>query len=67
VRNTVRHLGVPLPTALAMASRNPAAFIGLGKELGRLATGYRADMVLLDRELRVTHTWIAGVEERHAR
>jgi N-acetylglucosamine-6-phosphate deacetylase len=66
VRNTVRHLGVPLPTALAMASRNPAEFIGLGKELGRLATGCRADMVLLDRELRVMHTWIGGIEERHA-
>ena len=62
VRNCVRLLGLSLEQALRLASVNPAAFLGL--EVGRLARGYRADMVALDPEQVVVHrTWIAGVEE----
>jgi N-acetylglucosamine-6-phosphate deacetylase len=43
-----------------MASANPAAFLRLGDQLGTIAEGYRADLVLLDDELRVVETWIAG-------
>jgi N-acetylglucosamine-6-phosphate deacetylase len=60
VRNTVAHLGLKLEQALAMASRVPAAFLSLDSELGRLAPGYRASMVLLDDELKVQETWIDG-------
>jgi N-acetylglucosamine-6-phosphate deacetylase len=60
VRNTVDALGLPLEAALAMASRAPAEFLGLGHELGRIAPGYRASLVLLDDDLRVTATWIDG-------
>ena len=43
----------------------PAAFLGL--EVGRLAPGYRADMVALDPEqVAVQRTWIAGVETSDA-
>jgi N-acetylglucosamine-6-phosphate deacetylase len=63
VRNTVRYLGVDLPSALRMASAVPAAFLGLDGELGRIARGYRADMVLLDAELEVGATWINGLED----
>jgi N-acetylglucosamine-6-phosphate deacetylase len=48
VRNCVRLLSVPLTTALRFASTHPAEFLGLGDRLGKLATGYRADMVALD-------------------
>ena len=48
VRNTVELLGLPLEEACRMASRYPAEFLGLGGELGRIAPGYRADLVLLD-------------------
>ena len=61
VRNTVERLGLPLEQALAMASRVPAAFLKLDQELGRLAPGYRASLVLLDEHLRVQATWIDGV------
>ena len=60
VRNTVAHLGLKLEQALAMASRVPAAFLSLDSELGRLAPGYRASMVLLNDELKVQETWIDG-------
>jgi N-acetylglucosamine-6-phosphate deacetylase len=60
VRNTVDHLGLKLEQALAMASCVPAAFLRLDSELGRLAPGYRASMVLLDEALKVRETWIDG-------
>ena len=60
VRNSVTALGLPLEAALHMASRAPAEFLGLGGELGRIAPGYRASLVLLDDDLRVVETWIDG-------
>jgi N-acetylglucosamine-6-phosphate deacetylase len=61
LRNCVRLLDVPLSDALRFASRAPAEFLGLGNSLGRLAPGYRADMVALDpADIRVLGTWVAG-------
>jgi N-acetylglucosamine-6-phosphate deacetylase len=61
VRNCVRLLGVPLSDALKFASRHPAEFLGLGGELGRVAPGWRADLVAIDCEtFEVHHTWVAG-------
>ena len=61
VRNAVSLLGLQLAEAARMASEYPAAFLGLDSELGRIAPGYRANLVLLDDELRVQRTWIEGV------
>jgi N-acetylglucosamine-6-phosphate deacetylase len=60
VRNAVRLLGLELPEAARMASRYPAEFLGLGGELGRIAAGYRANLVLVDDALAVQATWIDG-------
>jgi len=61
VRNCVRLLNVPLTDALRFASRNPAEFLGLGQMLGKLAPGYRADMVAFDGDaIEVLETWVAG-------
>jgi N-acetylglucosamine-6-phosphate deacetylase len=61
LRNCVRLLDVPLETALRFVSVNPAEFLGLGHWLGRLAPGYRADMVALDPAgIEVMDTWVAG-------
>ena len=60
VRNAVNMLGLSLAEAAGMASRSPAEFLGLGRELGRIAPGYRADLVLLDADLQVAETWING-------
>jgi N-acetylglucosamine-6-phosphate deacetylase len=43
-----------------MASEWPANFLGLGHEVGRIAPGYRANLVLADAELQVLETWIDG-------
>jgi len=64
VHNCVRFLDVPLPRALHMAATAPAAAIGLGERLGRLAPGCRADMAAFDPEaVHVFRTWVAGRAE----
>jgi N-acetylglucosamine-6-phosphate deacetylase len=59
VRNTVRMLGMPLVDAVRMASANPADFLAL-RDVGRIAPGQRANLVLLNDELQVRGTWIDG-------
>ena len=62
LRNCVRLLDVRLETALRFVSTNPTEFLGLGHWLGRLAPGYRADMVALDPVgIEVLATWVAGM------
>ena len=58
VRNLVR-AGLPLPRAVAAASQNPLALLGV-TDRGRLAPGQRADLVELDEDLRVRRTMLAG-------
>ena len=60
VRNAVAMLGIGLAEAVRMASTYPAEFLGLGDELGRIAPGYRANLVLADDQLNVLDTWIDG-------
>jgi N-acetylglucosamine-6-phosphate deacetylase len=60
VRNCVHMLGLPLEKALAMASLRPAEFLRLDDRFGRLAQGYRADLVLLGPDLEVLNTWVGG-------
>jgi len=64
VRNAVQLLGLPLEEAVCMASTWPAEFLGLGDSHGRIAPGYRADLVVLDDEYRVRQSWIGGNEDR---
>jgi N-acetylglucosamine-6-phosphate deacetylase len=61
VRNCVRTLNLPLAETLPLATTAPAAFLGIGGWLGRLAPGYRADLVALDPDtVDVLTTWVAG-------
>jgi len=66
VRNAVNLLGLDLADASRMASRNPAEFLGLGGEMGRIAPGYRADLVLLDDDLATRQVWIGGQSDEDA-
>jgi N-acetylglucosamine-6-phosphate deacetylase len=64
VRNCVALLGIPLADALRYASAEPAAFLGLADNLGRIAPGYRADLVAFDPgTIEVHATWVAGGHE----
>lgn len=59
VRNLVTS-GVPLPAAVAAASRNPLTMLGVA-DRGRIAVGQRADLVELDETLRVQRVMRAGI------
>jgi N-acetylglucosamine-6-phosphate deacetylase len=51
--------GLPLPYAVAAASANPAALLGL-TDRGRIAAGYVADLVELDEALKVRRVMRGG-------
>jgi N-acetylglucosamine-6-phosphate deacetylase len=60
VRNTVELLGVSLEQAVCMASAHPANFLRLDAQIGRIAPGLRANLVVADEGLQVRETWIDG-------
>ena len=60
LRNMVRWSHLPLEAVLGMLTRNPAQSLGIAESKGTLAEGRDADMVLLDRNLRVHTTIIQG-------
>jgi N-acetylglucosamine-6-phosphate deacetylase len=60
VRNAMTMLGLDLNTAVSMAARNPAAFLGLSGDVGALREGLRANLVCVDDAMSVRETWIDG-------
>lgn len=63
VRNSVELLELPLTTALAMATAVPAAFLGQSARRGEIAAGKAADLVLMDSNMQVIKSWIAGQDQ----
>jgi len=61
LRNAMALLGLDLASASAMASAEPADFLGLGNQTGRIRVGARADLVLLDAGMQVVESWIGGL------
>jgi N-acetylglucosamine-6-phosphate deacetylase len=61
LRYSVKRLGVSLAHGLRMASLNPARFLRVDHELGRIAAGCLASMVHLDQSLHVQKTWVEGI------
>jgi N-acetylglucosamine-6-phosphate deacetylase len=60
VANAVAHLGLDVPTAVAMATTVPAGLLP-GLDVGRLHVGGRADLVRLDDLARLRDVWISGL------
>ena len=60
LRNAVHLMGAPLEDALRMVSATPASILGVADRKGSLAPGKDADVVILNPNLQVTHTIIAG-------
>lgn len=65
VRLNTTWVGVELAESLRMASLYPAQFMQVDDYLGRIASGYRADLVHFTDDYRVTHTWVAGDLRSH--
>jgi N-acetylglucosamine-6-phosphate deacetylase len=60
VQYAVTELGTEQGEALRMAALYPAEFLGIADRAGRIAAGYRADLVLLDQKGVVQQCFIAG-------
>ncbi|WP_432343550.1 N-acetylglucosamine-6-phosphate deacetylase [Shinella yambaruensis] len=54
------HVGLDLEEALRMASLYPAEAIGMTGRKGRLTHGHDADIAVIDGNIDVLSTWIAG-------
>ncbi|VVM07812.1 adenine deaminase C-terminal domain-containing protein [Methylacidimicrobium tartarophylax] len=54
------HHGLSFPVGWSLGSLHPALRFGLDHEVGGLAPGRRADLVLLDDQGRVRNTWLGG-------
>ena len=59
VKNAVTMLGLDLPSAVKLASTNPARVLKL-ENTGHIDTGMQADLVLMDADCRVLQTWVNG-------
>lgn len=62
VRNMKAMTTAPLPEVIRMASLTPAERAGIGSEVGSLAPGKRADVLVLDQRLRVKRVFLGGEE-----
>ncbi|MDD3114738.1 MAG: N-acetylglucosamine-6-phosphate deacetylase [Anaerovibrio sp.] len=60
LRTAVQKMGIPLEEAVRSASETPARSIGIFDRCGSLAAGKQADLVLLDRELKVRMVMAGG-------
>lgn len=60
VRRAVRVVGLPMVTASAAASGNPARVIGIADRTGAIAAGLDADLVVLDDALAVRRVMRRG-------
>ena len=53
MRTAVKKMGIPLETAVACATMNPAKSLGVYETRGSITPGKKADLVLLDKDLRL--------------
>jgi len=60
VRNMMRHTGYGLCHAVRMASLNPAKLLGLDHEIGSLAPGKKANLILMDDTVNIRSVWLEG-------
>lgn len=60
LRNAVTLSGLSRVEAVAALTAVPARALDLGSRFGLLESGYAADVVVLDDDLRVTTVWAAG-------
>jgi len=60
VRSFHQSTGVPLAEVVRMASLTPARIAGHDHEIGSIAPGKRADLLVLDNLLQVQHVYLAG-------
>lgn len=63
LRNLVERAMVPFDQALDSCTVNPASLLGLDDHLGRICTGYDADIVVLNDDYSVCKTFCKGIPQ----
>lgn len=64
MKTVVRKMGIPLETAVACATENPARCLGISGEYGTISPGKKGNVVLLDQELNLKAVIKDGVRIR---
>ena len=62
MRTVVQKMGLPLETAVAAATENPARSLGIYDQQGSLTAGKKANVVLLDEDLKLVAVVKDGVQ-----
>ena len=62
MRTVVQKMGLPLETAVAAATENPARSLGIYGQQGSLTAGKKANVVLLDEDLKLVAVVKDGVQ-----
>ena len=61
VRNCVENAGIPVDEALRMASQYPAKVMNI-RDKGRIEPGFKADLVVFDRNFNIEQVFVEGVK-----
>ncbi len=59
-KNMMKHTGVSMADAFLMASRNPARVIGMDNEIGTIAIGKKANLVIINEQFDVKNVILEG-------
>jgi len=59
-RNLMTHTGYGLCHAIRFASLNPARLLGIDREVGSIAPGKKANLILIDDSVRVHQVILGG-------
>ncbi|QGQ98565.1 N-acetylglucosamine-6-phosphate deacetylase [Paenibacillus psychroresistens] len=59
-RFCVEKVGLSIPQVSQMASGNPAATLGFSDQMGSIAVGKQADLLLVSADLQLQNVWIKG-------
>ncbi|MBO5291327.1 MAG: amidohydrolase family protein, partial [Clostridia bacterium] len=62
VRNMYKEVGVPLYSAVKMASLTPAEILGFGKSKGKIEKGYDEDLLIFDDNINIKSVFTNGVK-----
>ena len=60
IKNAYQKCGIPLESAISMATLYPAEYLGVSDYIGQLKKGYRADLAHFDSNFHVQNVWLAG-------
>lgn len=60
IRTMMQAAAISLPQAIKMLTSNPARVLGRQHEIGAIAEGMQADLVLFDKDIIIQRTMVAG-------